>query len=426
VISKTFITTLLISLSTLSYASDVIVKFKDQSKIPTDVKLNGNNLYSTVYILKNSDLNRFKNDSNVEFVQESFTGKRNQFENPIVDYRKFDKENSGNDQFNDPQVSQIWSFLDADKNGISINKAYQEYRTTSTSPVIVAVVDTGIDYNHEDLKDVVWTNAGEIPNNGIDDDGNGYIDDIHGINTLIRDKNGKATSENMDTHSHGTHVSGTIGAKQNNRIGIAGIASNVKIMGIRTVPNNGDEKDIDVAEAFIYAAKNGAKIINCSFGKYSNEGEKLIPDTIKYIGDNYGVTVIAAAGNDSSDIDKKPTYPASFDAENLIVIASTGSNGSLSYFSNYGKVSVDVAAPGGNIYSTLPNNKYGSMSGTSMATPTTVGVFAELMSLHPELSPKELKNILFNSVTKNSKYKGKMATEGRIDLYNSLTEARKF
>lgn len=418
------ITSLFVSLNVFASSPELIVKFKDQSKISKDVLENGRNLYSTVYVLKNSDINKFKNDSNVEFVQESYKGKRSTLPEAFVDNGQNQKESSGNQIFNDPKIDQVWSFLDANQNGVSVNKAYQEYRTTATSPIIVAVVDTGIDYNHEDLKDIAWTNSGEIPGNGIDDDNNGYIDDIHGINTLIRDRNGKATSDNMDTHSHGTHVSGTIGAKQNNNLGIAGIASNVKVMGIRTVPNNGDEKDIDVAEAFIYAAKNGAKIINCSFGKYSNEGEKLIPDTIKYIGDNYGVLVVAAAGNDSSDIDRKPTYPASFPNDNLIVIASTNSNGSLSYFSNYGKVSVDVAAPGGDIYSTLPKNKYGSMSGTSMATPTTVGVLAELWSHHPELNASEIKNVLFSSVTKMSKFKSKMQTEGRIDLYNALTNAR--
>jgi subtilisin family serine protease len=228
----------------------------------------------------------------------------------------------------------------------------------------------------------------------------------------------------MDTHSHGTHVSGTIAAKQNNGIGIAGIASNVKIMGIRTVPNDGDETDVDVAEAFVYAAKNGARIINCSFGKDKNPGKKLIPDTLKYIADNYGVLVIAAAGNDSSDIDRTPTYPASFDNDNLLIIASTTSGGSMSYFSNYGKVGVDVAAPGSNIFSTVPGNKYESMSGTSMATPTTVGVAAEILSHYPNLTYAQLKDVIMKSVTKVDNFKNKMVSGGRIDLAKGLELAR--
>jgi thermitase len=228
----------------------------------------------------------------------------------------------------------------------------------------------------------------------------------------------------MDTHSHGTHVSGTIAAKQNNGIGISGIASNVKIMGLRTVPNNGDETDIDVAEAFIYAAKNGAKIINCSFGKSKNEGENLIPDTLKFIGEKYGVLVIAAAGNDSEDLDKNPSYPAAFTNDNLLVIASTTNSGSMSGFSNFGKVGVDVAAPGSNIYSSVPGNKYEYMSGTSMATPTTVGVAAEVLSHFPNLTYRQLKEVLMNSVSKVDKFKNKMVSGGRIDLNKAHAYAR--
>jgi subtilisin family serine protease len=240
----------------------------------------------------------------------------------------------------------------------------------------------------------------------------------------VRDANGKATSNIFDAHSHGTHVSGTIAAKQNNKIGIAGIASNVRIMGIRTVPNNSDETDIDVAEAFIYAAKNGAKIINCSFGKSKNEGKNLIPDTLKYIQDNYGVLVIAAAGNSSDDIDKKPTFPANHLNENLLIVASTQNNGGMSGFSNYGKINVDVSAPGSSIYSTVPNGRYASMSGTSMASPTTAGVAAEILSHFPNLTPLQLKQVLMDSVTKVERFKNKIVSGGRIDLLLALDLAR--
>jgi subtilisin family serine protease len=195
-------------------------------------------------------------------------------------------------------------------------------------------------------------------------------------------------------------------------------------MGIRTVPNSADETDVDVAEAFVYAARNGAKIINCSFGKSVNEGRQLIPDTLKYIGDKYGVLVIAAAGNDSDDIDKNPTYPASFDSENLLIVASTTNRGKMSSFSNFGKINVDVAAPGSNVYSTVPGNQYESMSGTSMATPTTVGVAAEILSHNSNLTIPQLKNILINSVTKIGSFTDKMVSGGRIDLLKGLESAR--
>ncbi len=159
-------------------------------------------------------------------------------------------EKSRGELLNDPKLSRLWAFKDSDDNGMSVLKTYKEFGTVKNQePIIVAVVDTGVDYNHEDLRDIMWVNTGEIPGNGIDDDGNGYVDDIHGINTLIRDSEGNATGDMMDDHSHGTHVSGTIAATQNNGIGIAGVASNVRIMGIRSVPSRGDETDVDGPKA---------------------------------------------------------------------------------------------------------------------------------------------------------------------------------
>lgn len=408
--------------------NELVVKLKPGQTFPNLKNIKSvQNLFENVYILRTSDLAsveaQLKNHSAVIYTERNYHSERTSLPTPMAG-SIIEKKLNSDSQFNDPQVGKIWSFNDAQKNGVSVNSAYKTYGTSNTTPVIVAVVDTGVDVQHEDLKDVIWINTSEIAGNGIDDDNNGYIDDINGINTLVRDSAGKATVNIKDTHSHGTHVSGTIGARQNNGIGIAGIASNVKIMGIRTVPNDGDETDIDVAEAFVYAARNGAKIINCSFGKSSNEGRQLIPDTLKYIGEKYGVLVIAAAGNDSSDIDKNPTYPASHPSENLLIIASTQSNGRMSGFSNYGVIGVDVAAPGSNVFSTTPGNRYESMSGTSMATPTTVGVAAEILSHNPDLSVSQLKEVLIKSVTKIDSFKNKMVAGGRIDLLTGLEFAK--
>ena len=329
----------------------------------------------------------------------------------------FSKSDKG---FNDPGLSRLWGFNSAESGGMAVNDAYDTLGSNKGAKIIVAVVDTGVDYNHEDLKEVMWTNEGEIAGNGIDDDNNGYIDDVHGINTLVRDSNGVATGDPMDAHSHGTHVSGSIGAKQNNGIGVAGVASNVAIMAIRTVPNRGDETDVDVAESFLYAAKHGAKIINCSFGKSNNEGGDLVKDTIDHIGAEYGVLVVAAAGNSSQDIDSRLTYPASFDSETLMVVAATTSSGGMAYFSNYGLVNVDLAAPGSGIYSTTPGNRYSNMSGTSMASPNSAGVAAEVLSRNPELSPVQLKQVLMDNVTKVSRYGSRMVSGGRINLLQTL------
>ncbi len=409
---------------------ELIVKLKPGKTLPSYLhEKNVQTLFDNVYVLRGVDVDslemKLKNDSAVIYTERNHRSERSVLPKPQGFSKDYSPNNFGTpSQFNDPKINKVWSFLDASDNGVSVNSAYHQFGTSNTNEVIVAVVDTGVDIDHEDLKEVIWTNNKEIPGNGIDDDGNGYIDDVHGINTLVRDAQGKATVDVTDTHSHGTHVSGTIAAKQNNNIGIAGIASHVKIMPIRTVPNEGDETDVDVAEAFIYAAKNGAKIINCSFGKSSNEGKHLIPDTLKFIAEKYGVLVIAAAGNDSSDIDRHPTYPASFDNDNLLIIASTSSSGGMSYFSNYGKVGVDVAAPGSDVYSTVPGNKYDNMSGTSMATPTTVGVAAEILSHHPNLSYLQLKDVIINSVTKIAKFKNKLVSGGRIDLLAGLEFAK--
>ena len=408
--------------------TELVVKLKAGSKLPKLQHVKGiKNLFGNVFIIhtdgSESVYSALKKSSAVVSVERNYKAQKSALPSPQqLDMKSLDSNLAG--EFNDPQVGRIWSFQDAAKYGVSVNSAYRQYGTQSTKEIIVAIVDTGIDTNHEDLKDVLWKNENEIAGNGIDDDQNGYVDDVFGINTLVRDSQGRATGNNRDTHSHGTHVAGTIGAKQNNGIGIAGIASNVKLMGIRTVPNNSDETDVDVAEAFIYAAKNGARIINCSFGKGSNEGGSLIPDTLKHIQDEYGVLVVAAAGNDSSDIDRRPTYPASHKNDNLLIVASTASSGGMSGFSNYGKISVDVAAPGSSIFSTTPGNRYESMSGTSMASPTTAGVAAEVLSHFPNLSPLQLKEVLMNSVTKVDRFKDKMISGGRIDLLKALEYAR--
>ena len=408
--------------------TEIVVKLKAGSKLPKLQHVKGiKNLFGNVFIIhtdgSESVYSALKKSSAVVSVERNYKAQKSALPSPQqLDMKSLDSNLAG--EFNDPQVGRIWSFQDAAKYGVSVNSAYRQYGTQSTKEIIVAIVDTGIDTNHEDLKDVLWKNENEIAGNGIDDDQNGYVDDVFGINTLVRDSQGRATGNNRDTHSHGTHVAGTIGAKQNNGIGIAGIASNVKLMGIRTVPNNSDETDVDVAEAFIYAAKNGARIINCSFGKGSNEGGSLIPDTLKHIQDEYGVLVVAAAGNDSSDIDRRPTYPASHKNDNLLIVASTASSGGMSGFSNYGKISVDVAAPGSSIFSTTPGNRYESMSGTSMASPTTAGVAAEVLSHFPNLSPLQLKEVLMNSVTKVDRFKDKMISGGRIDLLKALEYAR--
>ncbi len=406
----------------------VFVKIKEGENLPaSDLILSSKPLFEQVLLVETSDAlsltRELSGNPSVEYVEENtYHGKA---ELPKEVPAGLMMESFGEQYFNDPQVSRIWSFADDSGNGISVNRAYSTVQAQAREDVIVAVVDTGVDYRHEDLKDMMWVNPREIPGNGIDDDRNGYIDDVHGINTLVRDAQGNATGNPMASHAHGTHVSGTIAATQNNHVGIAGIASRAKIMAIRTVPDDADETDANVVESYLYAARNGARLINCSFGKTFNEGGRVVKEAIDHVATRYGALVVAAAGNDSSmfekwDIDVKPKYPASYDSDGLLVIAATGPSGSLASFSNVGRRSVDLAAPGVNIFSTLPRNQYGGMSGTSMATPTTVGMLAEVLARYPSLTPFELKKIAIASVTPVASFKSHMVSGGRANLYQAL------
>ena len=476
-----------------------------------------------------------------------------------------------------PKRPDNWFNLDpsADKvNGVSAERSYKELlKDKKSTTIIVGVIDSGVDYNHEDLKDVMWTNPGEIPGNGIDDDKNGYVDDIHGWN-FIGGKDGKNVNddnlemtrlmrqlkpkydgkteadfktkeekaqlkfyialkddytktkaeyegslnqlkylyegfekmiakiketqkvesitiasvenfkaegkdetriktialsflkgapdrkiedilsqlkEGMDHYKsyvdyglnmdfdprgivgdnyfdsneryygnndcngpdsfHGTHVAGIIAAARGNGKGMDGVAADVRIMAIRCVPA-GDERDKDVANAIRYAVDNGARIINMSFGKKYSWDKKVVDEAVKYA-ESKGVLIVHAAGNDAENIDEVTHYPCkkyetSGEATNFVDI------GALSWkpdekivagFSNYGKKTVDIFSPGVDIYSTAPKNEYKDASGTSMAAPVTAGVAAVILSYYPELTAKQLKNILIKSSRKD--YKGK-------------------
>ena len=447
--------------------------------------------------------------------------------------------------------------------GMSVLQAYEFLKGKESTEIIVAVNDSGIDLDHEDLKDVLWTNPKEIDGNGIDDDKNGYIDDVHGWNFLgdIYDENleltriiklksdkfegkieadidpkekeeydeymkmkvifdkklGKASTEkekytfyrnmfesshkamiantgkedykivdldsifsedavllkqkdlalnvlkggssipaemeqiqrgidhytssvnsnynldfnprkdlsgddendmstiyygdgnpknHQDDEIHGTHVAGIILATNDNGKGVDGVAKNVKLMSVRCVPN-GDEYDKDVALAFRYAVDNGAKVINTSFGKGYSMHADWVYEAIKYAEKN-DVLIVNAAGNDADDIDVVVTYPNDAPdmkeaiSDNMITIGAMGSSydqNMVANFSNYGKINVDVFAPGVRIYAAVPNNRYDYLSGTSMASPSTAGVAAMIRSYYPQLSASQVKHILMNSGT---------------------------
>jgi subtilisin family serine protease len=255
--------------------------------------------------------------------------------------------------------------------------------TTGDKKVVVAVIDTGIDYLHEDLKDNVWVNPGEIPFNGVDDDGNGFIDDYYGYDFVSGD------SDPYDDNQHGTHVAGTIGAKGNNGIGTVGMCWDVSLMAVKAFDEQGNGTVAEAIEAIHYAVENGARIINASWGL--DERSRALEEATQFAAEA-GVLIVAAAGNSRWET---PSYPASF--ETVLSVGATDAKDARADFSNFGAY-VDVAAPGVNIISTLPENSYGFLSGTSMAAPHVSGMAALVLARFPNYGRQELFDILANSV----------------------------
>jgi len=387
-------------------------------------------LIPDLYLVKTNNLSELEEEVigwEIEYIQRDQIHDHGPLPELISDKNIKNQKELSSVSFNDEFIHRLWAF--DGPWGMNVSRAYSNLPPRKAQEVIVAVVDTGVDYNHEDLKNIMWRNPGEIPGDGIDNDGNGYVDDVYGINTVVRTRfSRKATTDPMGSHWHGTHVAGTIAAQVNNGIGIAGIAHNARIMAIRSVPDSSHETDSNIIESFLYAAKNGARVINCSFGKPKTEG-LAVRDVINSIGKQYGVLVVAASGNNSMgplrwhDIDSNPQYPASFDSPNLITVAATNNKGNLASFSNIGKRSVHLTAPGNNIFSTVKNNKYSSSSGTSMATPYVSGAAAMLLGYFPEFTPEEIKEILMGSVRKSQQLEGKIKSPGILDLAAALEAA---
>lgn len=274
---------------------------------------------------------------------------------------------------------------------------------TGDKRVTVAILDTGVDYFHPDLQPNIWTNPREIAGNGLDDDRNGYVDDVHGYDFVSGD------SDPMDDNSHGTHVSGIIGAAGNNQRGIAGVCWEVGLMALKAFDETGNADVIQVVEAVRYAIENGAQIINASWGGFdrSRALEEIIAEAHQA-----GILVVAAAGNEKTDL---PFYPAAY--PHVLAVGATDPTDQRSPFSNYGAY-VDVAAPGENIYSTIPNNQFGFISGTSMAAPYAAGLAALIKARYAQFANHEIENIIRN--TSDSITPDKPLGTGRINAYRAL------
>ncbi len=318
---------------------------------------------------------------------------------------------------NDPGLSELWGLINADKDGargVDI-KALEAWEiTTGSRDIVVAVIDTGIDYNHPDLKVNMWVNEAEHSGQkGIDDDANGFIDDIHGYD--FSSKNG----DPLDDQGHGTHCAGTIGAVGDDGYGIVGVNWNTSLMAIKFLDRRGSGTLDNAIAAIDYAIQNGAKILSNSWGGYSKS--KALEEAVQRSHDA-GLMFIAAAGNESRDNDNasRALYPASYQIDNVISVASIQRDGKMSWFSNKGANSVHLGAPGTNIYSTVLKGKYDTYSGTSMAAPHVSGVAALVMSTHPSLTHLDVKERLLTTATPLESLDKKTITGGLLNAYEAV------
>jgi len=291
--------------------------------------------------------------------------------------------------------------------GIDVNTESAWSVTTGSPSVVVAVIDTGVRYTHRDLRNNMWVNTGEIPGNGIDDDNNGYRDDIHGINAILN------TGDPMDDHGHGSHCSGTIAATPFDSGAHVGVAYNVKIMGCKFLGQGGGRTS-DAITCIEYAVANGADLLSNSWG--GGGFSQAMVDAIQ-TANNAGVLFIAAAGNDAVNNDQIPHYPSNYSVPNVISVAAIDRRGNLASFSCYGATTVDLAAPGVAIYSCTSDSdtSYATWNGTSMATPHVSGVAALLISQYPTMGVSELKSRLLNTAAPLASLSGRMITGGMVD-----------
>lgn len=341
-------------------------------------------------LVKGLLLYEFSPEIAVEKAQEVFLA------NPAVQYAEPDYIYTIDAQ-NDPDFGRLWGLENSGQTGgkadADINAEKLWALSQGNSNIVIGVIDTGIDYNHPDLINNLWTNASEIPNDNIDNDNNGYKDDINGINSIANNGNP------FDDNRHGTHVAGTIGAVGNNNTGVVGVAPEVSIAACKFLSSTGSGANSDAIQCLEYfaalktRANNPVNIVatNNSWGGGSSS-QAMIEAISAH--EALGILFIAAAGNESNNNDTRASYPSSYAISNVISVAATDHNDRLASFSNYGKKTVHVGAPGVDIFSTLPGNKYGKLSGTSMATPHVAGLAAVIAAARPELDYVGIKNLI--------------------------------
>ncbi|MNK11916.1 Thermophilic serine proteinase precursor [compost metagenome] len=336
----------------------------------------------------------------------------------------------------DPLFNKQWGMLD-----IGVSDAWKVSR--GNSDMIVAVIDTGVDYTHEDLLPNLWRNPNEIPNNGIDDDNNGYIDDVVGWDFVSNDnKPYDLAADPLDllfkggNPGHGTHCAGNVAARGDNGKGVSGVAPNVKIMSLRFISEKGQGTTADAIKAIRYAVDNGAKITSNSWGSIGEEAgapeNQALRDAIQYSQDK-GVIFVAAAGNGikgvgyDNDSSATPSFPASYDHDIIISVAALDIKNELGSFSNWGAKTVDIGAPGVQVFSTVVGGDYTDVvidkfgfkaywDGTSMATPHVAGAAALYWSAYPNKTWQDVKAAIIGSAKKTNSMMNKSTSNGRLDV----------
>ncbi|EAQ80099.1 S8 family serine peptidase [Blastopirellula marina] len=321
----------------------------------------------------------------------------------------------------DPQGDSLWGLDNQGQTGGTVDAdidAPEAWEITTGNPnIVVAVIDTGVDYTHPDLIHSMWVNPGEIAGDGIDNDGNGFVDDVYGYDFLNND------GDPMDDNMHGTHVAGTIAAEGDNATGVVGVASSASIMALKFLSASGSGSTADAVRALNYATMMkklyGVNVVATNNSWGGGEYSSALYNAIKASGDE-DILFVAAAGNNGTNNDVNPQYPASYGLDNVISVAATDHNDQLAGFSNYGASSVDIAAPGVGIVSTITRGRYLSLSGTSMAAPHVSGVIALAYSINPSATMEQIKAALLGGADDIAGLHGKVSTGGRLNALGTL------
>ncbi|HEY9060903.1 MAG TPA: S8 family serine peptidase [Pseudobacteroides sp.] len=392
----------------------IIVKYKDEKKssiVKDTVKKKLKNFNIDVEKkLQNIDVISVSNKVESEFLLEELKN------SPYVEYAQPDYKLEKFEVPQDDSFYKQWGLYNRGQaingqsgtTGVDINACSAWNLSKGNENVIVGILDTGIDINHPDLKNSIYINAEEIPGNNLDDDNNGYVDDINGWDFINSDN---TVFDNINEDFHATHIAGIIAAKHNGQ-GVCGISPNIKILPLKFF-NDYAGYTSDAIEAIQYAEKMGVKAINCSFGdtnyNYALEQEMR----------NSNILFVCASSNKEANLDYEPYYPACYNIPNKITVAAVDNKGKLSDFSNYGSI-VDIAAPGSDIFSTVPDGKYDYASGTSMAAPFVAAEAALIWSLNSDYSVSMVKGTILGNVKNIPALQGKVRTSGIVDADKSL------